>query len=156
MPTAEATHRFHVGERVRVMQANPAGNPRTPAYVRGKEGIVTALHGSIQNPLDHRGVYPPLCSVVFPVGEVFGGASQDTLARGLASARWDRGAKSGWMLSLREGPGRAIVDAPMSAQGDQNDVTSRKSVSTLRTSRACLDMSVQYEHSGPRPSGSRN
>ena len=80
MSTAEATHRFHVGERVRVMQANPAGNPRTPAYVRGKEGIVTALHGSIENPLDHRGVYPPLCSVVFPVGEVFGGASQDTLS----------------------------------------------------------------------------
>jgi hypothetical protein len=40
---------------------------RTPAYVRGKRGIVAALHGSIVNPLDHRGMYPPLCSVVFPV-----------------------------------------------------------------------------------------
>jgi nitrile hydratase beta subunit-like protein len=77
---AEATHRFHVGACVRVMQANPAGNPRTPAYVRGKTGIVTALHGRIDNPLDHRGVYPPLCSVVFPVRGVFGGASQDTLS----------------------------------------------------------------------------
>src|SRR5439155_1081874 len=64
MATAEATHRFQVGERVRVMQANPAGSPRTPAYVRGKSGIVTALHGSIENPLDHRGGYPPLCSVL--------------------------------------------------------------------------------------------
>jgi nitrile hydratase len=76
----EATHRFHIGDRVRVMQANAAGNPRTPAYVRGKIGIVTALHGSIDNPLDHRGVYLPLCSVLFPVCEVFGGTSQDMLS----------------------------------------------------------------------------
>jgi hypothetical protein len=72
MRTAETTHRFHVGDRVRVKHANPDGNPRTPAYVRGKDGIVTALHGSIVNPLDHRDVYPPLCSVLFPVGHVFG------------------------------------------------------------------------------------
>jgi len=77
---AEVTHRFHIGERVRVKQANPAGSPRTPAYVRGKTGVVTALHGRIDNPLDHRGVYPPLCSVAFPVREVFGGASRDTLS----------------------------------------------------------------------------
>jgi hypothetical protein len=80
MPAREPTHRFHVGDRVRVKRENPAGNPRTPAYVRGKTGIVTALHGSIDNPLDHRGVYPPLCSVVFPVREVFGGASEDSLS----------------------------------------------------------------------------
>jgi hypothetical protein len=77
---AEATHRFHVCDRVRVKRANPAGNPRTPAYVRGKEGVVIAQHGSIVNPLDHRGVYPPLCSVLFSVRDVFGGASQDTLS----------------------------------------------------------------------------
>jgi nitrile hydratase subunit beta len=80
MGTPEAMHRFHVGDRVRVKGTNPAGNPRTPAYVRGKSGIVTALHGSIDNPLDHRSVYPPLCSVLFPVREVFGGASPDTLS----------------------------------------------------------------------------
>jgi len=77
---AEATHRFHVRDRVRVKRANPAANPRTPAYVRGKEGVVSALHGSIVNPRDHRGVYPPLCSVLFSVRDVFGGASQDTLS----------------------------------------------------------------------------
>ena len=77
---AEATHRFHVRDRVRVKRANPAVNPRTPAYVRGKEGVVIAQHGSIVNPLDHRGVYPPLCSVLFSVRDVFGGASQDTLS----------------------------------------------------------------------------
>jgi nitrile hydratase subunit beta len=80
MTAPVATHRFQVGDRVQVKRENPAGNPRTPAYVRGKSGIVTALHGSIDNPLDHHGVYPPLCSVLFPVREVFGGVSRDTLS----------------------------------------------------------------------------
>jgi nitrile hydratase len=80
MRTPEATHRFQVGDRVQVKRVNPAGNPRTPAYVRGKSGIVTVVHGSIDNPLDHHGVYPPLCSVLFAVREVFGGSSQDTLS----------------------------------------------------------------------------
>ena len=60
---------------------------RTPAELEdakarflGKSGIVTVLHGSIDNPLDHRGIYPPLCSVLFPVRDVFGGASRDTLS----------------------------------------------------------------------------
>jgi len=44
MGAPEAMHHFHVGDRVRVKHANPSGNPRTPAYVRGKRGIVTALH----------------------------------------------------------------------------------------------------------------
>ena len=80
MPTPEPMHRFRVGDRVQVERANPAGNPRTPAYIRGKSGIVTGLHGSIANPLDHRDVYPPLCSVLFLVREVFGGVSEDTLS----------------------------------------------------------------------------
>jgi len=80
MPASEPAHRFQVGDRVQVERANPAGNPRTPGYIRGKSGIVTQLHGNIVNPLDHRGVYPPLCSVLFQVGEVFGGASRDTLS----------------------------------------------------------------------------
>jgi nitrile hydratase len=80
MPTPETKHHFHVGDRVRVERANPAGNPRTPAYIRGKSGTVTALHGSIVNPLDHRSVYPPLCTVLFSVREVFGGSSHDTLS----------------------------------------------------------------------------
>lgn len=38
------------------------------------------LHGRIPNPLDHRGVYPPLYSVLFLVSEVFGSSSRDTLS----------------------------------------------------------------------------
>lgn len=37
------------------------------------------LKGTMENPLDHRGVYPPLCIVEFKVGDVFGNASQDKL-----------------------------------------------------------------------------
>ena len=74
-----AQHRFVVGTAVRVLEANPDGNPRTPAYVRGKRGVVAVLHGVIPNPVDHHGVYPPLCGVLFTVGDVFGGASRDTL-----------------------------------------------------------------------------
>lgn len=80
MSAPEGAHRFHVGDRVRVKPANPDGNPRTPVYARGRSGVVIALHGAIANPLDHRGVYPPLCSVLFTVHDVFGSASRDTLA----------------------------------------------------------------------------
>ena len=80
MPTPRPRTAFRSVTACSVERTNPAGNPRTPAYIRGQSGIVTALHGSIVNPLDHRGVYPPLCSVLFLVREVFGGASHDTLS----------------------------------------------------------------------------
>jgi len=76
----EAAHRFRVGDRVRVAHVNPAGNPRTPTYIRGKSGVVTVLHGRIVSRIDHSDVYPPLCSLLFRVSEVFGGASRDTLS----------------------------------------------------------------------------
>ena len=72
-------HRFHIGDRVRVLEANFEGNPRTPVHIRGKRGTVAALRGTMDNPLDHRGVYPPLCTVEFTVGEVFGGSGTDKL-----------------------------------------------------------------------------
>jgi nitrile hydratase len=80
MPVSPPTHRFRVGDQVQVERANPAGNPRTPRYIRGKSGVVTVLHGAIVNPIDHHGVYPPLCSVLFRVRDVFGGGSDDTLS----------------------------------------------------------------------------
>ncbi|HEX6512886.1 MAG TPA: SH3-like domain-containing protein [Chloroflexota bacterium] len=72
-------HKFSVGDRVHVLDANPSGNPRTPLHIRGKTGTVVALRGVMENPLDHRGVYPPLCTVEFTVGEVFGGSGADKL-----------------------------------------------------------------------------
>jgi hypothetical protein len=47
--------------------------------VRGKVGQVTELHPQMENPLDHRGVYPPLYSVAFPISELFGTGSPDRL-----------------------------------------------------------------------------
>jgi Nitrile hydratase beta subunit len=60
-------HQFRVGDQVRVKMTQDAGNPRTPAYVRGQVGQVVTLHGQMDNPLDHRDVYPPLCTVAFSV-----------------------------------------------------------------------------------------
>jgi nitrile hydratase beta subunit-like protein len=75
---ASAEHQLRIGDRVRVLDQNPAGNPRTPPYILGKRGVVTVLHGAIDNPTDHRGAYP-LCTVEFEVGAVFGGSSTDAL-----------------------------------------------------------------------------
>lgn len=72
-------YRFQVGDRVKVKWENLQGNPRTPAYVRGKEGVITAVHGVIDNPRDHRGLYPPLYTVRFAVQDLFGGTSKDKL-----------------------------------------------------------------------------
>ena len=70
---------FFVGNRVRVKRESPEGNPRTPAYVRGKEGVITAVHGTMENSIDHRGVYPPLYAVEFGIQDLFGGTNSDTV-----------------------------------------------------------------------------
>ena len=41
--------RFAVGQRVRVRRAFPPGPVRTPAYVRGKAGVIEALAGHFAN-----------------------------------------------------------------------------------------------------------
>jgi hypothetical protein len=100
MVTQQSTHHFRIGDAVDVVPANLAGNPRTPHYVRGKRGVVTVLHGRIVNPIDHHGVYPPLCSVLFIVRDVFGGSSTDTL---LVDLHED------WLAPTSSGP-RAATD----------------------------------------------
>ncbi len=42
--------RFAVGQRVRVRRAFPPGHVRTPAYVRGKAGVIEDLAGHFANP----------------------------------------------------------------------------------------------------------
>jgi len=42
---APAAARFHVGERVRARNLNPAGHTREPRYVRGKPGAIALDHG---------------------------------------------------------------------------------------------------------------
>ncbi len=70
-------HRLSVGDRVRVLRDLPGGNRRTPAHVRGRIGTVVALHGQILNPLDHRGLYAPLCTVRFALQDLTGRPSHD-------------------------------------------------------------------------------
>ena len=74
-----ATGRFKAGDRVTVKFEDRPGHLRTPWYIRGKSGVVADVHGVIENGRDHRGLYPPLYTVVFDVKEVFGGASPDKL-----------------------------------------------------------------------------
>jgi nitrile hydratase len=71
--------RFAVGEGVRVRTEVPNGNPRTPEYVRGKRGVIDVVHGTMANPIDHRGVHPTLYTVRFVIKDLFGGAVEDTL-----------------------------------------------------------------------------
>ena len=42
--------RYHPGQRVRVKTLQPRGHVRTPGYIRGKVGVVTAVHGEFRNP----------------------------------------------------------------------------------------------------------
>jgi len=76
---ASLEHQLEPGDRAKVKLENTEGNPRTPAYIRGKTGVVVSLHGRIANPTDHRGIYPPLCTLLFDVADVFGGDRQDKL-----------------------------------------------------------------------------
>ena len=42
--------RFEVGSRVEVRIATPPGHVRTPAYIRGKRGVIERVCGSFPNP----------------------------------------------------------------------------------------------------------
>ena len=71
--------RFAVGDRIEVKQDEPHGNPRTPKYVRGKSGVIAAVHGVIKNPKDHRDIYPPLYTVRFDLMELFQQPDHDSI-----------------------------------------------------------------------------
>jgi hypothetical protein len=62
--------KFKVGDAVVVAAQNPAGNPRTPEYIRGRRGVIGAVHGVLENARDHRGIHNPLYTVRFDVAEV--------------------------------------------------------------------------------------
>jgi hypothetical protein len=43
-------HRYKVGDRVRVKSVYPPGHRRTPAYIRGKTGVIERICGAFPNP----------------------------------------------------------------------------------------------------------
>jgi nitrile hydratase len=75
----EARSKFKVGDPVIVAAENPGGNPRTPRYIRGKRGIVGAVHGVLENPRDHRGLYQPLYTIRFDLSEISPSRAPDSV-----------------------------------------------------------------------------
>jgi hypothetical protein len=71
--------KFKIGDAVVVAAENPAGNPRTPLYIRGKRGVIGMVHGRLENPRDHRGIYQPLYTVRFDLSEVSHCADRDSI-----------------------------------------------------------------------------
>ena len=57
--------KYKIGDAVVVADQNPTGNPRTPLYIRGKRGVIGAVHGLLENVRDHRGIHNPLYTVRF-------------------------------------------------------------------------------------------
>jgi len=74
-----ASNRFKVGDSVMVAMENPAGNPRTPQYIRGKRGIIGSVHGILENVRDHRGIHKPLYTVRFDLREVSACRDDDSI-----------------------------------------------------------------------------
>ncbi|MGI0092097.1 MAG: SH3-like domain-containing protein [Nitrososphaerales archaeon] len=64
--------KFRLGQKVRVKQENPVSHViRTPEFVRGRVGCITASYGIIHNPIDHHDIFPPLYTVQFELRHLF-------------------------------------------------------------------------------------
>lgn len=75
-----------MGERVRVKAAMPPGHVRTPAYLRGKEGVIERPLGAFPNPEElaygQKAAKRDLFRVRFTMAAVWGDAAErpdDTL-----------------------------------------------------------------------------
>jgi hypothetical protein len=90
----ETSSKYKVGDAVVVADENPNGNPRTPQYIRGKRGVIGAVHGVLENIRDHRGVHNPLYTVKFDLSELSSCHDQDSIwvdvhEEWLREVRWD-------------------------------------------------------------------
>lgn len=75
----ETSSKYKVGDAVVVADENPNGNQRTPQYIRGKRGVIGAVHGVLENIRDHRGVHKPLYTVKFDLSELSSCHDQDSI-----------------------------------------------------------------------------
>lgn len=88
MPEAEVAYGFEPGQKVRVKTGDPPGHIRTPAYLRGKEGVIEEKQGIYRNPEELAFGKPglpkkPLYLVRFrqqDVWQVYSGPGTDTLS----------------------------------------------------------------------------
>ena len=74
------TRPFTPGARVRVSSRMPIGHVRTPAYLRGKTGVIERMLGPFEDP-ERRAYGQPaaplaLARVRFSMGEVWGRAAE--------------------------------------------------------------------------------
>ena len=58
---------YAVGDHITVLRDNPAGNPRTPHHARGRMGVVIAVHGMVDSPLDDAELSLPMYTARFDV-----------------------------------------------------------------------------------------
>ena len=69
--------KFAAGARVRVRVAYPVGHNRTPAYIRGKRGIVERICGEFRKPEElaygRIGERETLYRVRFPLADIWNG-----------------------------------------------------------------------------------
>ena len=70
-----------MNKRVRVKSMMPPGHVRTPAYLRGKTGVIERALGAFGNPEEqaygHIGDKRELLRVRFSMGEVWGDAAEN-------------------------------------------------------------------------------
>jgi hypothetical protein len=72
--------KFKIGDAVVVAtEIGQRNNPRTPEYVRGKSGVIGLVHGVLENPKDHRGLYDPLYTVRFDLSALSSCSDQDSI-----------------------------------------------------------------------------
>ncbi len=76
---SDTISKYKIGDAVMVAHENPAGNPRTPKYIRGKRGVIGLVHGVLENIRDHRGIHKPLYTVKFDLSEVSTCHDQDSI-----------------------------------------------------------------------------
>jgi hypothetical protein len=72
--------KYKIGDPVVVATARAhRNNPRTPEYVRGKRGVIGLVHGVLENPKDHRGLYDPLYTVRFDLSALSSFPDHDSI-----------------------------------------------------------------------------
>ena len=72
--------KFKIGDAVVVAtEMAHRNNPRTPEYIRGKRGVIGLVHGVLENPKDHRGLYDPLYTVRFDLSALSSCSDRDSI-----------------------------------------------------------------------------
>ena len=79
-PMSVSNCKFKIGDVVIVaMEMAHRNNRRTPGYIRGKRGVIGLVHGVLENPKDHRGLYDPLYTVRFDLSALSSCSDRDSI-----------------------------------------------------------------------------